>query len=227
MTIYKPYTYLIHHIPTNTFYYGVRWENVRLKRTPEEDFWIYYFTRSKKVKQLIAEYGKESFEFEIRKKFNSIEQAKNWETKVLTRMKVLDKPDIWLNRTNNVAIFNEVHPRGTLGKKLPFNKGASENNKLIKIGNQYTKGTKWIHNEHEKRMIPKDSPIPEGFQLGTGRTNKRPDLSEYNRKHNKLKFEGKPGRPMKGELNPMFGKKHSDQTKNKISLSQKIRHTKT
>ena len=29
MSIY-PYTYLIKHNPTNTFYYGVRWKNVRL-----------------------------------------------------------------------------------------------------------------------------------------------------------------------------------------------------
>jgi len=127
------------------------------------------------------------------------------------------------NDSYNFISKNHIHPRGTLGKTWK----KEYKSRPDKIGNKYTKGTRWIHNKFEKRMIQKDEPIPEGFLLGTGRTNKRQDLSEYNRKHNKLKFEGKPGRPMKGELNPMFGKKHSDQTKNKISLSQKIRHTKT
>lgn len=222
MTIYQSYTYLIHHVPTNTYYYGVRWQNIRLKRTPEEDLWIHYFTRSKKVKQLISEYGTESFKFQIRKKFNSVKQARSWETKVLKRMKVLSKPDIWLNRTDNKSILNETHPRGTLGKTWKN----EYKSRPDKIGNHNTKGTKWIYNEQEKRMISKDSPIPEGYQLGTGRTNKRPDLSEYNSKNNKLKFQGKPGRSMKGNLNPMFGKKHSDLTKKKISDSKKIQQTK-
>ena len=200
---------------------------MRLKRLPEDDLWIHYFTNSKLVKKLIVEYGKGSFQIQIRKTFNEISCARNWENKVLRRMKVLNKPEKWLNRTDNKSILNEVHPRGTLGKKLPFNKGSSDNNKIIKKGNQYTKGTKWIHNEFEKRMIPKDEPIPDGFSLGTGRTNKRPDLSEYNRKNNKIKFQGKPGRSMKGELNSMFGKKQSEETKKKISVSQKTRRTKT
>lgn len=181
MTIYSPYTYLLKHVPTNTYYYGVRWKNVRLSRSPEEDFWIYYFTTSKRVHKIIEQYGKESFLFEIRRTFESAHTAREWESKVLRRMRVLDKPHLWLNRTNNKAILNEQHPRGTLGKKLPFNKGCSENNKIVKIGNQYTKGTKWINNGNIKKMIPKDDPVPEGFVLGTGRTNKRPDLSQYNR----------------------------------------------
>lgn len=180
-TIYKAYTYFLKHIPTNTCYYGVRWQNIRLQRTPEQDFWIHYFTRSSKVKALIAEYGKDSFQFQIRKTFDDPKQAQVWETKVLRRMKVLEKPDVWLNRTDNKAILNEVHPRGTLNKKLPFNVGCSESNKIKKRGNQYTKGRVWINNGSVRKMIPKDAPIPEGFVLGSNVHTKRPDLSEYNR----------------------------------------------
>ena len=188
MTIYKSYTYLIKHKPTNTFYYGVRWQNVKLKRTPEQDFWVKYFTRSNKVKSLIEQFGKDSFIFEIRKTFDSPESARQWETKVLRRMKVLEKPDVWLNRTNNISILNEVHPRGTLGKKLPPNIGASESNSRLKKGNQYTKGTKWINNGIQKRMILKNDPIPEGYVLGYGKRGPRPDLAEYNRtKHPRLR----------------------------------------
>jgi hypothetical protein len=184
MSIYTPYTYLIRHIPTNTHYYGVRWKNVRLKKTPEEDLWVTYFTRSKKVQSLINEYGKDSFEFEIRKKFQTIDQARLWETKVLKRMRVLDNPQIWLNRTNNISILNESHPRGTFGKKWK-NQRTTERNQVEKLSNQYTKGTFWIHNEFEKRMIPVGTEIPAGFARGTGRTNKRPDLALRNKLRSK------------------------------------------
>ena len=94
--IFKPYTYLIKHNETGMVYYGVRWKNISLKLSPQEDLWKVYFTGSNKVKQLIKEYGVNSFSFEIRREFDTIEQARKWETKVLKRMKVLNKPDLWL-----------------------------------------------------------------------------------------------------------------------------------
>jgi Putative endonuclease segE, GIY-YIG domain len=184
MTTYRPYTYLVRHKPTNTVYYGVRWKNVRLNRTPEQDLWVEYFTRSTRVHKLIEEYGEESFSVEIRRTFDSVDKAREWESKVLRRMKVLTKPEFWLNRTDNKAILNEIHPRGTLGKtwKVPYRPAPS------KKGNTYTKGTKWINNGDDKRMIPKNDPIPEGYVAGFGPRGPRPDLAEYNRtKHPRLR----------------------------------------
>lgn len=184
MTTCKPYTYFIRHIPTNTVYYGVRWKNVKLNKTPEQDLWVEYFTRSSRVDQLIQKYGKDSFTVEIRQTFESINKAREWESKVLRRMKVLSKPNLWLNRTDNRAILNEVHPRGTLGKKWKNQYKPAPH----KEGNTYTKGTKWINNGISRKMIPKNDPVPEGFFLGTGRSNKRPDLAEYNKtKHPHLR----------------------------------------
>ena len=94
-----------------------RWANVRLELTAEEDLWVNYFTTSRLVEKLIKKYGKESFEYEVRKEFDTTDQAREWETKVLQRMRVIDSPDTWLNRTDNKAILNEVHPRGALGIK--------------------------------------------------------------------------------------------------------------
>lgn len=62
---YQAYVYLIRNEITNQFYYGSRAGNVRLKRHPEEDFWIHYFTSSRKVKELINLYGKDSFDIQI------------------------------------------------------------------------------------------------------------------------------------------------------------------
>ena len=112
MSIY--YTYLLKHIPTNTFYYGVRFaEGCR----PDE-FWKTYFTSSrKKIPVLREQYGDDSFEFEIRKTFTDRKKAVDWESKVLRRMGVLESPELWLNRTDNKAILYENHPKGMLGKK--------------------------------------------------------------------------------------------------------------
>ena len=60
-----PYVYLLKNRITKQFYYGSRAGNVRKNRSPEEDFWIFYFTSSNVVKDLIALHGKESFETTI------------------------------------------------------------------------------------------------------------------------------------------------------------------
>ena len=63
--MYLAYTYLITNKITGQFYYGSRYRNIKFKRTPEEDFWIYYFTSSVRIKQLIGQYGKDSFDISI------------------------------------------------------------------------------------------------------------------------------------------------------------------
>ena len=115
----KPYTYLLKHKPTNTFYYGVRYQNVKKRIPIAEDLWTKYFTSSPKVKELINEYSQDSFDFEIRKVFDTPEQATAWETKVLTRMKVLHN-DKWINQ--NIA--GHIMPTAESNKKISdFHKG--------------------------------------------------------------------------------------------------------
>jgi hypothetical protein len=62
--------------------------------------WKHYFTSSPKIQQLIEETGADSFDTEIRQVFETKEQAVAWETRVLTRCKVLHD-DRWINQ--NVA----------------------------------------------------------------------------------------------------------------------------
>ena len=94
-----PFTYLIKHIPTNKYYYGVRFK----KGCHPYDLWTKYFTSSKKVKGLIKKYGKKSFKFEIRKTFKTVEQAINWEHNVLRRLKVIYRKD-FLNQSDSKTI---------------------------------------------------------------------------------------------------------------------------
>ena len=59
------YTYKITCKPTGQFYYGFRCKNMSLNRHPHEDLWLYYFTSSNLVKELINRYGKDAFVAEI------------------------------------------------------------------------------------------------------------------------------------------------------------------
>ena len=98
----KPYTYLVKFKPTGKVYYGSRCQNyTKFNRTPAEDFWNHYTTSSENINNLIEEHGKDAFEYEIRRTFNSVEDMANWETRVLTRSHVLERQDRWMN--GNVA----------------------------------------------------------------------------------------------------------------------------
>lgn len=127
----KPYTYLIKHRPTNRVYYGMRAAN---KVEPEQDLWQHYFTSSPKVQQLIEETGRDSFDIEIRKVFETKEQAVAWETRVLRRCKVL-QDDRWINQ--NVAGY--IVPTEESRKKISdFHKGkakSEEHKEKIRQGN--------------------------------------------------------------------------------------------
>ena len=109
-----PFTYLVKHIPTNRYYYGVRYK----KGCHPYDLWTKYFTSSRKVKGLIKRYGKKSFIFEIRKTFKTAEQAYNWEHKVLKRMKVIHRDD-FLNQSDNRQIDPKLNSKYSKGKNNP------------------------------------------------------------------------------------------------------------
>ena len=81
----EAYTYSIKHLPTNKIYYGVR-------KSATADIGITYFSSSKLVKQLLQEEPIENFEFKIRKKFLSYEEARIHETKLLSRINAVTNP---------------------------------------------------------------------------------------------------------------------------------------
>jgi hypothetical protein len=111
----KPYTYLIKHIPTDQYYYGVRYA----KKCNPNDLWKAYFTSSKRVKNLIEQYGKDSFEYEVRKTFDSIEDAQNWEKRVLMKMRIPHRKD-FLNHRYSYSLpsmSGSSHPLYEIGHK--------------------------------------------------------------------------------------------------------------
>jgi len=87
------YTYFLYNKITDEKYYGARYA---CGCNPKE-LWITYFSSSKLVTQRIQEYGKSSFEFEVRKVFTTAKEARDWEERVLRRLDVLHRDD-WLNQ---------------------------------------------------------------------------------------------------------------------------------
>ena len=124
-----PFTYLVKHIPTNRYYYGVRFR----KKCNPNDLWTKYFTSSKKVKGLIKRYEKKSFQFEIRKTFKTAQQAMAWEFKVVRRMKVVGRKD-FLNQSDNKRIDPKLLSKMRKGKGNPMYgvKMSKEHKKKIK-----------------------------------------------------------------------------------------------
>jgi hypothetical protein len=129
----KPYTYLIQHKPTNRVYYGVRSAN---KVEPEQDLWQQYFTSSPKIQQLIEETGQDSFDVEIRRVFETKEQAVAWETRVLRRCHVLEDAR-WINQ--NVAGY--IMPTEESRKKISdYHKGKAKSEEHKKNLSESQKG---------------------------------------------------------------------------------------
>jgi hypothetical protein len=79
------------------YYYGVRYA----KNCFPGDFWIKYFTSSPAVTAMRFEHGDPDI-IQIRKTFSTREQARQWETRVLTRMKVVVRED-FLNKNDAPA----------------------------------------------------------------------------------------------------------------------------
>lgn len=149
----KPYTYLIKHLQTNTFYYGVKYAS----NADPDMFWKTYFTSSNKVKALIEQYGKDSFTYEIRKVFDNVESARKWESTVLRRMKVINRLD-FLNKT--VPGENFGFPQG---EKNPMSdpetlKRNHENMRTTML-KRYGVSSNWKTKEHAENMSKRISAL--------------------------------------------------------------------
>ena len=153
-TIYTPYTYRITSKTTGQHYYGVRTAKNYLclykSGCHPDDFWVTYFTSSKKIKFLIDEYGKDDFIIDIRKVFiNDSISARKWEEKVLTKLKVLERVD-WLNEHIAGKFYNIFHTKET---KLKISKSN------IGHKNQFFKHTEETKQKMSEKTKGKDNPF--------------------------------------------------------------------
>ena len=90
-----PFTYLLIHKPTGKKYYGVHFR----KGCLPEHLWTKYFSSSPTIKKLIKQDGADSFDYQVRKIFETGDEAVDWEHKFLLRVGAARSED-WLNRHN-------------------------------------------------------------------------------------------------------------------------------
>ena len=105
MNIYQPFTYKITFRPTGQSYYGVRTK----KHCHPGELWTCYFTSSRRIQQLITEFGTSAFDFEIRRTFTTKAEAIAWEHRVLTRLDVVNNSQ-WLNENVGGKRFTTMGP---------------------------------------------------------------------------------------------------------------------
>jgi len=166
----KPYTYLIKHRPTGKVYYGFRCAN---RVEPHEDLWKHYFTSSPKIQQLIEETGAGSFDTEIRRVFETKEAAISWETRVLTRCKVLHD-DCWINQ--NVAGY--IVPTKESRKKISdFHKDRPKSNEHKQNLSKSQKGKTKVNSKNQtpeyRALMSKLKSGPNNPMFGKGCTPER------------------------------------------------------
>ena len=247
MNEYIPYTYYLFHLSTGKKYYGAQYG----KNANPSNLWTTYFSSSKKVKELIKQYGKDSFVVQIRKTFSNVVDTHNWEQKVLRRIKAIERDD-WLNQSTSVSPFRWHGPhtqesknkqsRIQLSKKRTFQMSEEQKLKLsiAHKGKKLSEETKQKISlsekgkklsEETKARMRKPKSLEHRHNMSLARTGlKRKPFSKIHILH--LKQSSKKRPPMSLETKQKisrahFGKKRgpmSQQQKNKISKSSKGKH---
>ena len=169
----RPYTYLIKFKPTGQCYYGSRFKNVRLGLNPKDDLMINYTTSSNTINALINEHGLDAFEWEVRKTFDTPEQAANWETRVLKRCKVLESKK-WFN--SNVAGHILLTEEGR--KKISkYHSGKSKSEEHKKNLSKSQKGKPKVNSKNQtpeyKALMSRLKSGPNNPMYGKGCTEER------------------------------------------------------
>jgi hypothetical protein len=97
-----PYTYVVLCILTGRRYYGVAFR----KDCRPSDLWIRYFTSCKAIKYDLKIYGISAFKVEIRKIFDCPNKARDWERRVLQKLKIPNHK--WYNKSVSAAPESKV-----------------------------------------------------------------------------------------------------------------------
>jgi hypothetical protein len=128
-----PYTYVIGWSKQKKYYYGVQFG----KSAHPDNLWKTYFTSSKNVKKFVENYGDPDI-IEIRKTFSTSSKAREWETKAIQRMGLVENQN-WLNKTDNTSKFYFE------GKRGPRSKEHTEKLRKYHLGKKIT-------DEHKEKL---------------------------------------------------------------------------
>lgn len=161
------YTYYLKNKITGEKYYGVRYA----KDCNPAELWVTYFSSSKVVARRIASYGNDSFEFEIRKVFETGQQARNWEERVLRRLDVLRRPD-WLNQ-NVCGKFLKEGPKSLETRRKMSIAAKKEAVRRRKIGWHPPAPTKEFRDAQSSRLKGRPKTAKHVAKMGFHKLNKK------------------------------------------------------
>jgi len=153
-----PYTYVVRFPSLNRLYYGVRYG----ANCHPSELGVGYKSSSTLVKHLLTENSDTIFK--VRKIFNSVEKAKRWETRVLTRIDAAKHP-AFLNKQNNW-----LYPPSNRGKQNPMYglpgtmRGRKHSPETLKKMREAQIGKTWNtgkHNRPESNQKARESQLGE------------------------------------------------------------------
>ena len=245
----KPYVYWIKNNTTGIKYFGLRWKNVNLSKTPMEDIGKTYFS-SGKLKKDFKE-NPRNFKIKLIATFDTKEEARDYESK---QTKKLIKKKRYANISSYPAFVitpevrrkmslaqkkaqqdkSEEHKRKisqTLKGRIPWNKGKKMSEEFSRKISKITKGRK-LSEEHKRKIGLKHKgkklseeqkrkmALISGARKHTEETKRKIALISKGRKHTE-KTKQKMSVSRLGPKNPFFGGKHNKEAKRKISESSK------
>jgi hypothetical protein len=216
-----PYTYLIGWSNLNIWYYGVRFQ----KDCNPDDLWKSYFTSSKHVKKFIKDHGDPDVRT-VRKIFEDSKSARYWEHKVLRRLNARDD-NKFLNKTNGDGRFfnlgHTVEAREKISKKLKGIKRTEEMKEHLSTVNKgRLSGEKngmfgKTHSEEAKKKISQ-AVKNRTFWVQKGKTYEEIQSDSEAAKKRKEAHSN-----WMKKNNPFKGKKHTEETKQKMRLKAQQR----
>lgn len=174
-----PYTYFIRWNDLDLNYYGRR----TAKKCQPEEFFITYFTSSKLVADIIAEYGMPDV-IAIHRIFSDIESCKLQEEKYLKRVDAKHSL-CWLNQTNasmNWDSTNKVAVRDNNGNNYLIDKNDSRylSGELIPVGKNKKTWNAGLTKESDQRIAiaaEKHSLVTKGIKRGPYSNERKNNIS--------------------------------------------------
>ena len=215
----KPFTYLIGWSHHNIWYYGVRYG----KNCDPSDLWVSYFTSSKYVQEFRSKNGDPDI-IQIRKVFNDPKLAIKREDRVIRRLRLFENKN-FLNKAYSGSIYYDEEVRKKIstaakGRKAPHlkNKSKEHIDKMRK--------TKTGVTQTEEHRLAVSRALRKKWSNQPHHCKERILLEEHKKnisngiknseKYKAAKEKNLFGRS--GKDNAMFGKKHSEETKQKMRL---------
>ena len=159
----EAYTYSIKHLPTNKIYYGVR-------KSTTVDIGTIYFSSSKLVKQMLQEEPIENFEFKVRQIFQSYEEARLHETRVLSRIQAVTNP-MMLNQAVSSPRLCAKNPTAEIQRRESISKAMKQlwSDPAYKDAQSFNKLS-----SEERSIRGKAGALKRAANYATGKTSRKP-----------------------------------------------------